>query len=67
MFLAQQYKKQFFSQPISLVPTPSSLMFKKVKTKFELQVQVAHDLGELLHLKTQQIKKYEQELFFKLS
>ena len=62
MFLAQQNKKQSFSQPTSLAPTLSSPIFKKVETKFELWVQVAHDLGELLHLKTQQIwKKLDKE------
>ena len=53
--------------PTSLIPTFSLLILKKIETKFELQVQVAHNLGELLHLKTQQIEKYGKELFFKLS
>ena len=38
-----------------------------MEIKFELQVQVAHDLRELLRLKTQQIEKYGQELSPKLS
>ncbi len=33
-----------------------------METKFELQVQAAHDLEELLRLKTQQIEKYGQKL-----
>lgn len=35
---------------------------KKLETKFELQGQAVHDLGELLYLKTQQIDKYGYEL-----
>ena len=62
MFLAQQNKKQSPSQLTSSVPTPSPPLFKKVETKFELRVQAAHDLGELLRLNTQQIEKYGQEL-----
>ncbi len=67
MFFIQQHKKQSSSQPISLVPTPSPPVFKKVEIKFELRVQAAHNLGELLRLKTQQIEKYGQELSPKLS
>lgn len=44
MFLPQQNKKQFLFQLISSVPSLSPPVFKKVKTKFELQVQVTHDL-----------------------
>ena len=62
MFLAQQDKRHSPSQPTFSAPNPSSFMVKKVETKFELRVQAAHDLGELLHLKTQQIEKYGQEL-----
>lgn len=38
MFLAQQNTKQSFFQLTSLVPTPSFSVFKKVETKFELQI-----------------------------
>lgn len=67
MFLAQQNKKQSSSQLTTLVPTPSLLVFKKLETKFVLRVQAAHNLGELLRLKTQQIEKYGQELSLKSS
>ena len=33
-----------------------------METRFELQTQAAHDLGELLRLKTQQMDKYGYEL-----
>ena len=58
MFLAKQDKRHSPSQPTSSATNPSSFVVKKVETKFELQVQAAHDLGKLLRLKIQQIEKY---------
>lgn len=61
MYLTQQNKKRFVFQLISLVSTLSFLIFKKVKTKFELQIQIAYNLRKLLYIKIQQIKKYNQK------
>ncbi len=36
-----------------------------METLFEKQTQAAHDLGELLRLKTKQMDRYEQELNLK--
>ena len=61
MFSAQQNKGHPFSKPLSspdLSQSSSSKVIKKVETRFELQTQAAHDLGELLRLKTQQMDKY---------
>lgn len=51
----------------ALLPENSYKKMKKMETKIELRTQAAHDLGELLRLKTKQIKKYGHELTFKSS
>ena len=43
----------------------SAKVIEVVETKFELQTRAAHDLGELLRLKTRQIDKYGYELSHK--
>lgn len=49
------------SPPVSSQKS-SAKVIEVVETKFELQTQAAHDLGELLRLKTRQIDKYGYEL-----
>ena len=68
MFSAQQKKGQPSSKPLSLSDLPqsaSSKVGKKMGTQFELKKQAAHDLGELLRLKIQQIDKYGYQLSLK--
>ena len=65
MFSAQQNKGHPFSKPLSLPDlsqSSSSKVIQKVETRVELQTQAAHDVGELLRLKTQQMDKYGYEL-----
>lgn len=75
MFSAQHKKNEGHHSPLPSDPSSSPVlsqssstkMIKKVESKFELQTQAAHDLGELLRLKTQQIYKYGYELSLKSS
>lgn len=72
MFLAQYERNKFHhsaphSDSIVSQINSTEKIVKKVKTKFELQSQVVHDLGEPLRLKTQQIDKYGYELSYNSS
>ena len=65
MFSAQQNKGNSSSKPLSmpvLSQSSSSEVIKKAEIRLELQTEAAHDLGELLRLKTQQMDKYGYEL-----
>ena len=52
------------SPPVSSQKS-SAKVIEVVETKFELQTRAAHDLGELLRLKTRQMDKYGYELSHK--
>ena len=76
MFSAQHSQKRLHHSALPPTPLPdlfpspeksSNTVINKVETKFELQTQAAHDLGELLRLKTQQIDKYGYELSYQSS
>ena len=61
MFSAQHNKHQSHNKDVTPYIPPAaspSQTLQQVKSLFEKQTQVAHDLGELLRLKTKQIDKY---------
>ena len=73
MFSAHRDKNQFHDKDVtpdasSVAPLPKILKkrkLQKVETLFEKQTRAAHDLGELLHLKTKQIDRYRHVLDLK--
>lgn len=65
MFSAQHNKHQSHNNDITpciLLDASPPQNLQQVKSLFERQTQVVHDLGELLRFKTKQIDKYEHIL-----